>query len=360
MKLLKLCTLAMLILCSAVNVGGCGRQNLSGTAAMRMTEESQTSGPENVQEATDYIFAMDTYMTVTAYGENAEKAVDDAKEEIRRLDELLSTENAGSQVSRLNEDGTADLSEDTGYLLEKSMELYDETEGAFDIAIYPVTAAWGFPTKNFRIPEAEELHNLLMLADMDSVFYDTGTRHVSFAQKGMKIDFGGIAKGYTSAKIMEIYKKHGIQSGLVNLGGNVQVFGRKPDGSKWNVAVQNPEDPQGYLGVIPVENKAVVTSGTYERFFEENGVVYHHMIDPKTGYPAQNGLVSVTVVSEDGTLADGLSTSLFIMGREKAQQYWREHKGQFDVIFMEQNGELYVTEGLSQELSTERTVHVLR
>ena len=174
------------------------------------------------------------------------------------------------------------------------------------------------------------------------------------------IDFGGIAKGYTSSRIMDIYKDNGITSGLVNLGGNVQALGTKTDGTKWKIAVQSPDDTEDYLGILSVQDKAVITSGGYERYFEQDGVTYHHIIDPKTGYPAENGLVSVTIVSSDGTLADGLSTSLFIMGEEKAADFWREHKDEFDAILMSDDGTLYVTEGLENDFSTERTVEIIR
>lgn len=240
------------------------------------------------------------------------------------------------------------------------MELYQETDGAFDIAIYPVMEAWGFPTQNFQVPSQETLDQLLPLTDAGNIFCDKETRKISFGVEGMKIDLGGIAKGYTSSRIMDIYKDNGITSGLVNLGGNVQALGTKTDGTKWKIAVQSPDDTEDYLGILSVQDKAVITSGGYERYFEQDGVTYHHIIDPKTGYPAESGLVSVTIVSTDGTLADGLSTSLFIMGEEKAADFWREHKDDFDAILMSDDGTLYVTEGLENDFSTERTVEIIR
>ena len=162
----------------------------------------------------------------------------------------------------------------------------------------------------------------------------------------MKIDLGGIAKGYTSSRIMDIFKENGITSGLVNLGGNVQALGTKTDGSNWRVAVQSPDE-------------AVITSGGYERYFEQDGVTYHHIIDPKTGYPAENGLVSVTIVSSDGTLADGLSTSLFIMGEEKAAEFWKAHSDEFEAILETDDGTIYVTEGLKDSFTTDLDMKVI-
>ena len=219
--------------------------------------------------------------------------------------------------------------------------------------------AWGFPTQKFRVPSAEELTELLKHVDALEISYNKTTREISFADSQMKIDLGGIAKGYTSSRIMDIFKENGITSGLVNLGGNVQALGAKTDGSNWRVAVQSPDDTEDYLGVLSIQDKAVITSGGYERYFEQDGVIYHHIIDPKTGYPAENGLVSVTIVSEDGTLADGLSTSLFIMGEEKAAEFWRAHSEEFDAVLVTDDGTIYVTEGLKDSFTTEQDMKII-
>ena len=311
--------------------------------------ESEASGEaaDKETEASKDLFAMDTYMTLTAYGEHAQEAVDKAAERVEALDALLSTGNENSEIYQLNQNGEATLSEEGGYLVERALELYKKTEGAFDIAIYPVMQAWGFPTQDYHVPDDDTLKEKLALADASKVNYDKDTRKIFFDQDGMEIDLGGIAKGYTSSQIMQIYQDCGVTSGLVNLGGNVQALGCKTDGSKWRVAIQSPDDTEEYLGILEIEDQAVITSGGYERYFEEDGVTYHHIIDPATGYPADSGLISVTIVSDDGTLADGLSTSLFIMGEEKAAQFWRENSDEFEAIMETSDGELYVTEGIA-------------
>lgn len=350
--------------------GGCG-QKQSNTQQIKDTAQAQeTAGVEteassenddpSQAEASRDIFAMDTYMSVTAFGENADAAVDTAQAEIERLDAMLATGNGDSEIARLNVSGTAELSVDAGYLVERALELYTETDGAFDIAIYPVMEAWGFPSQNYQVPSEDALQERLALVDASKVSYDADSRKVSFGEAGMEIDLGGIAKGYTSARIMDIFRSYGITSGLVNLGGNVQVLGTKTDGSKWRVAVQSPDDERDYLGVLSVSDKAVITSGGYERYFEQDGITYHHIIDPKTGYPAENGLKSVTIVSADGTLADGLSTSLFIMGEEKAAEFWRMHSDEFDAILLTDDGTIYVTEGIADDFSTELSAEVIR
>ncbi len=349
----------MAYVCLSVSLllGGCNNIKQDATTETKNTQMEEKA--ESNEEASKDIFAMDTYMTVTAYGAKAQEAVDEAEAEIQRLDELLSTGNEESEIAQLNQNKSATLSEDAGYLVERALELNKETDGAFDIAIYPVMEAWGFPTQNYQVPTADTLESLLKLADASQIIYDENSRKISFGREGMKIDLGGIAKGYTSSRIMDIYKENNISSGLVNLGGNVQALGTKPDGSKWRVAVQSPDDTEDYLGILSVEDKAVITSGGYERYFEQDGKTYHHIIDPKTGYPAENGLTSVTVVSEDGTLADGLSTSLFIMGKDKAIEFWRAHSDEFDIIMLTDEGKLYVTEGIQDDFSTEMEMEII-
>lgn len=367
-------TIAGVCLGALLLTGGCGQkqsntQQIQDTAEQNTaqaqkaaggeTEASSENGDPSQEEASRDIFAMDTYMSVTAFGENADAAVDAAQAEIERLDAMLSTGNADSEIAKLNASGTEELSADAGYLVERALELYTETDGAFDIAIYPVMETWGFPTQNYQVPSEDVLQERLTLADASKVSYDADSREISFGEAGMAIDLGGIAKGYTSARIMDIFRSYGITSGLVNLGGNVQVLGTKTDGSKWRVAVQSPDDESDYLGVLSVSDKAVITSGGYERYFEQDGITYHHIIDPKTGYPAENGLKSVTIVSADGTLADGLSTSLFIMGEEQAAEFWCMHSDEFDAILLTDDGTIYVTEGIADDFSTELPAEVI-
>lgn len=150
------------------------------------------------------------------------------------------------------------------------------------------------------------------------------------------------------------------RAGLVSLGGNVQLLGAKSDGSAWKVAVESPDEDGNYLGILQAKDKAVITSGGYERYFEKNGKKYHHIIDPATGYPAENGLTSVTIVSDDGTLADGLSTSLFIMGKEKAEKFWKKYSDKFDVILLTDDDQLYVSEGIADDFQSDYKVNIMK
>ena len=309
------------------------------------------------KECTRQLFAMDTVMSFTAYGKDSEQAVDAAVKEVQRLDELLSTGNPDSEVSAINTKGSGTLSDDTKTILTEAMEIYRETDGLFDVTIYPLMQLWGFPTQEYHVPTESELQKALTKVDASQIVIEGDQVTLG---TGQQMDLGGIAKGYTSARIMEIYREYGITSGMVSLGGNVQTLGTRPDGKDWNIGIQNPDGQQGsLLAALPVENKAVITSGGYERYFEEDGNTYIHILNPKTGYPADSGLVSVSIISENGMLADALSTSLYLMGKEKAAEYWRTHADAFDMILEDKDGILYVTEGISQEIQTDNTMIVL-
>ncbi|MCM1567899.1 MAG: FAD:protein FMN transferase [Roseburia sp.] len=329
----------------AICLSGCG---FSGRSLIK-------AAPEGV---TREVFAMDTYMTITVYGDRAEEAAAAAVAEINRLELLLSTEIEDSEVGALNETGTGYLTEDTACLWENSYEIYEETQGAFDITVYPVMKAWGFTEGNFRVPEESELKRLLAKVDSSRIIWDAQDRQL-ILPKGVQIDFGGIAKGYTGERLVELLKEYGVENAMLNLGGNVQLLGNKPDNSCYNIAVRNPEEGGAYIGVLSVCDTAIVTSGGYERYFQEDGVIYHHIIDPSTGYPAENGLKSVTVVCRDGIRADGYSTALFVLGREKAISFWREHAEEFDGVFVTDESRIMITEGLQGRFSSDFPYEVL-
>ena len=329
-------------------------QNVESADKQQEETSLDTASQEKVQKN---VFAMDTYMTVSAYGENAEKAVDAAIDEINRLDVLLSTGKDTSQVAFINQNGSAVLNDDTQTLLQKSLELYESTGHRFDITIYPIMCVGGFPTQEYRVPEQDEIAKTLELVGSDKLSYDEATKTLTL-RDGMAIDFGGIAKGYTSSRLMEIFREYNVSSAMVSLGGNVQVLGTKTDGSDWRVAVQNPDGTDDYLGILAIKDKAVITSGGYERYFEEDGKTYHHIMDNETGKPADSDLISVTIISKDGMLADGLSTALFVMGKEDALNYWREHSEEFDAILVTKDGEITVTQGIADSFSSERNYDI--
>ena len=313
---------------------------------------SFASSAEELESETRNLFAMDTYMTLTAYGEYAKDALDAAEEEIRRLDELLSTGNENSEIYKLNQAGSAVLSEDSAYLMTRSLEVNEMTGGAFNPLIYPLMEAWGFTDKNYQVPDTDTIRNLLPLLDLSLVTFDRETGDLRFEKEGMKIDFGGIAKGYASSRVIGIFEDCGVEHAVISLGGNVQVLGVKPNGNLWKIAIVDPYDESAYIGILQTADNAVVTSGGYERNFEQDGIVYHHILDPESGCPADHGLVSVSVITDDGTLADGLSTSIFIMGLEASIDLWRQYSDLFEMVLLTDDNTVYVTEGIGDQFTS--------
>lgn len=308
------------------------------------------------ETATETVFAMDTYMSLSASGKKANEALKKCVEEIVSLDSILATEKENSEVHRLNEVKTAPLSPVVAELFSKSIEISNITDGNFDITVYPVMKLWGFNNGNEKhVPSKASIDKLLPFVDYSlietSIDSDTGFTSLSMPEN-VEVDFGGIAKGYTAYRLKAILEKYKIKSALISLGGNIRVIGKKADGSPWKVAIQSPDDSLPYLGVLSVSDKAIVTSGGYERFFEEDGNVYHHIIDPKTGYPANTGLKSVTIVTDDDTLADGLSTALFVMGPKKAIDFYKESSLSFDFVLYTDGNELFISEGLKDAFTS--------
>ncbi len=286
-------------------------------------------------------FAMDTVMTLRLYEGGDENTLDQAEARVRELEAQWSVTEENSEICALNRGGRAELSPETAELLGAALDMCRRTDGALDISTYPVLRAWGFTTGEYSVPGGEAIAALLPLVDYGRVALEAGAAALP---PGMEIDLGSVAKGYTGDALAALLKQGGAASALLDLGGNIQAVGSKPDGSPWRVAVRDPAG-DGSVGVVEVVDQAVVTSGGYERYFEEDGVRYWHIIDPATGWPARSGLASVTVVGESGLLCDGLSTALFVMGREGALEHWRQHRD-FEAVLVSEDGSVTITAGL--------------
>lgn len=354
-----MCLLTLAVIFALASCGNreskTGGNNISKSGGESTESKSLTSYVDaDVNEAIeDEIFALDTVISLKVYGSKRVEVLKKLEDKINELDELLSTGKETSEVSKLNKSGKEVLSETTADLIKSSLQIYEKTEGLFDITIYPLMELWGFTTKNYRVPSDKEIGEKLKIVGSDKIIFNEDTREVSFKNKGMEIDFGGIGKGYITDELVKILKEEKVDSAILNLGGNVFGYEKKPDGSLWNVAIRDPNEPESYMAVIRLENSAVITSGGYERYFEENGSIYHHILDPGSGKPSKSNLKSVSIVSKDGTLADALSTSLFIMGEEKAIEYWKKSGKNFDIILMTEDNRLLVSYGIKGQVSSE-------
>lgn len=320
------------------------------------------------EEYSRSFFAMDTYMTFTVYGndtESAEEALRQAENEIGRLEALWSVTDEGSDIYALNHsDGQGiTVHGETAGLVSFALEMAERTDGALEPTLYPLLSAWGFTTGENHIPDSEQIEKLLEKVGYDRV--EVEEDRVSL-EEGMMLDLGAVGKGYAGDMVEQVLRENGITSALLDIGGNIQAVGTKPDGSEWRLGMRNPFG-EGIFGVLQIFDCAVVTSGNYERYFiGEDGVRYGHIIDPDTGYPVDNGLASVTVIAGEGKLCDALSTSLFVMGKEGAVAYWKAHQDcqAFDMILVTKEKEVYLTEGIKEkfDLQSDRkdmSVHVI-
>lgn len=303
---------------------------------------------ENKQDSRSF-FAMDTYMTVTVYGENTEAALDKAEEKVAELERLWSVTDENSEIYAINHSGgnSVSVSSETAELLDFSLDISAMTDGALDCTMYPVLTEWGFTTGDYKVPSDENIAELLENTGYQKIRLDGQAVTVP---ENMQIDLGAVGKGYTGDLLAETLKENGISSALLDLGGNIQTIGKKSDGSDWKLGLRSPFD-EGTFAVLVVSDCAVITSGGYERYFVgDDGETYWHILDPKTGKPAQSGLVSATIIGKEGRLCDALSTSIFVMGLDKAENLWRQHDD-FEMVLVTENGGMYITEGLEDKFS---------
>ena len=299
---------------------------------------------------------MDTVITMELRGPDAAEALSRAEAEIHRLDALLSIEGSGSEIAALNAGSSQFLSPEPLELLEAALTLSEATDGAFDCTIQPAAALWGWYGDIPAVPDSGELAEAMALVGYEGVEISGGA--VTFRTDGMGVDLGGIGKGYAAGKLNTLLREAGITSGWISLGGNIRTIGAKAGGQPWIIGIADPDDPAAYRCTVAVTDRAVVTSGDYQRCFTQDGRRWHHILDPKTGWPAESALRSVTIVSSDDTLADGLSTALFVMGLEGALDFWRSGPYDFEAVFLT-DGPAYVTEGLADGFTCQTDYEVV-
>lgn len=294
-------------------------------------------------------FLMGTIISVRVYGKNAQVAADEAMKLIAGIEEKMTINKPGGEINPLNEQagkGMVKVSEDTMHVMETAVKFAKLSEGVFDVTIGPLVKEWGIFTDHPKVPDPATINALRKLTDYRELKLDRGSLTAGLAREGQIADLGGIAKGYAGDAVISLYKKLGIKSGYINLGGNVVALGSKPDGTPWRIGVQNPRGENGrYIGIINIKDKAIVSSGDYERFFEKDGKRYHHILDPRTGYPAESDLIGTTIVADKSIEADALSTSTFILGLEKGMKLVESLDG-IEAVFVTRDKKVYATKGL--------------
>jgi len=328
--------------------------------ALLMTSGCASSALANkppVSAGVDF-FAMNTYMTITCYGPDAKAAADAGEAAVYELEKTESRMISTSEISRINANsgkGPVTVSQETFDIISDAVQYAEKTQGAFDITIAPVMDIWGFGDGNYKVPTDVQIQAALPLVNWKEIKLDAANLTVELPVAGMQLDLGGIGKGFASDKVQKIIKGYNVTAALINLGGNVAVFGPKTDGSLWKIGIADPNAPDpnaadAFLGVLTGTDISVITSGGYERFFVQGGKTYIHIMDPATGKPAESDLLSVSIVTPNGMQGDCLSTALFVMGKDKAMTYWRDHKD-FSCILVTTSGEVFASQDLKDKFA---------
>ncbi|MWV44236.1 FAD:protein FMN transferase [Paenibacillus sp. HJL G12] len=298
----------------------------------------------------------DTVVNVKLYGEHAKpQQLEDIKHLLENMDHALSRTLEGSEVYRINQaagNEAVQVSQDTFDVVKKALEYAAASGGLYDPTIGPLVSLWNIGNEGAHVPSKPELDEAISLIGYKDVLMNPQERSIKLTRPGMALDLGGIGKGYAADRVADYLRAQQVDSAIVNLGGSsIIAMGSKPGGHSWNIGLQDPDQSRGTsLGNVQIINKTIDSSGVYERFFVENGVKYHHILDPRTGYPSHSGLKSVTIISDTATDADALSTAVFMMGLDGGLKYIEEQPG-VEAFFITEDNRIYQTSGL------ENTIH---
>lgn len=350
----RLWTLFVLMVFIALTVGCRSTEVLAPVTAGDATatsESKETTVAPSVSmepiERSEFIYG--TLVSVKLFDHGTDELLDLVFARLNQLDGLLSTSVEGSDIYKINQSAGYEavfVSDETLDIVTKAIGYSKLSDGAFDLSVQPLVALWGIGSEGARIPSSIEIKNALGLIDYSKIQVNTENKTVFLPEKGMGIDLGAIAKGYAADAVIALLKENQVERAIVNLGGNVIVLGSKAADVPWNIGIQNPEDNRGeYIGIAKVSDQTVVTSGIYERYFEQDGKRYHHLLDTATGYPIENEIAGVSIIASQSVDADALSTVAFALGIEKGIPLIESLDG-VEVIYITKEHTLYASSGV--------------
>ncbi len=333
-------------------------------SAKNTTTESSASTKILKDPYSDEQFLLGTYVRIRVYDEGKESALKPAFDRVKELGDKITINQKGSEIDEVNEQAgikPVKVSDDVYTLVKRAYEYSQDSQGGFDMAIGAITQLWRIGFDDARKPSQEEIDQALKLVDYHKIELNDKEKTVYLKEKGMIIDLGAIAKGYITDEVVKVLKKQGVTTAIVDLGGNVYVLGHSPRGENqdWTVGIQDPNMARGsVLGSIKERNKTLVTSGIYERYLEVDGKKYHHLFDPKTGYPFDNDIASVTIITDKSIDGDGLSTAVFSMGVKKGLEYVEsELNNGTEAIFVTKDDKVYVTDPIKDTFKLSEDSH---
>lgn len=310
------------------------------------TKPTETTNSEPLRRTE---FMLGTAVTISLYDHQSEEILDKAFSRIVELEDTLSINKSGTLLDEVNNQAgksPVQVDADTFDVIQKGLSYSPLTDSSFDITVGPIVKLWNIGFPEARVPSHEEILATLPLVDYTAVTLDESNQTIFLTKENMKIDLGSIGKGYAADAVAKVLVENGVEHALIDLGGNIYTVGNKTDGSLWKIGVQDPFNPRGeIIGFVTVENKSIVTSGIYERFIEEDGKQYHHLLNPHTGYPFDNEIAGVTIISDSSTDGDALSTSVFSLGIKEGLDFVNSLDG-IDAVFVTKDREVYLSEGV--------------
>jgi len=327
-------------------------------SASKVVNDSKTKSTITSQES----YQIGTYIKISIYADKEAPSTlfDELFYTIDQYEKRISTSIESSEINAINEATGIEpvvVSDAVWQLIQKGIAYGELSDGKFDITIEPLVALWGIGSDHARIPAKEEIQQAIGRIDYKTLVLDEEDHSVFLPEKGMGLDLGAIAKGFIADELKAIIIARGYEHAIINLGGNVLTVGHKPNSETWSVGIRDPKGGQtDILGVLHLKDNSIVSSGVYERFFEEDGVRYHHILNPFTGYPEQNSLQAISIVSKNSVDGDGLSTSLFVMGLKEAYAYASE-RDDIEVLLITDDNKLYYTEGLKDIFTLTNTLY---
>ncbi len=299
---------------------------------------------------------MGTVIKITLYDSNDSTILDKAFDRISEIESLVSINESGTELDKVNDFAgisPVEVTSTTYEIVEKGLEYSKLSNGGFDITVGPLVKLWNIGLDDAKVPTQEEIDSVLPLIDYNLLELNEEEHTIFLKNKGMMIDLGSIAKGYAADEISRILTENNVNSAIIDLGGNIYAHGIKPSGQDWNIGIQNPFSTRGdIIGVLKVKNKTVVTSGIYERYIEKDGVKYHHLLNPDTGYPFENNIAGVSIVTDKSIDADALSTTVFAKGLEEGLKFV-ETLPSVDAIFITKDNKVYITNGIRDSFTLE-------
>lgn len=294
-------------------------------------------------------FFMGTVVKISLYDKKDPNIISRGFDRIKQIENEVSINIQGTELDKVNNSAgksPVKVKDDTFTITQKGLEYSKLTQGSFDITVGPIVKLWSIGLPEAKVPAQAEIDEKIKLVGHEDLQTNEKDKSIFLKRKGMLIDLGAIAKGYTADAVAEVLKEEGVKSAIIDLGGNILALGTKPDGNLWRIGIQNPFEPRGEItGTIEVENKSIVTSGIYERFIEKDGKKYHHILNPFTGYPYDNEIAGVTIVSDKSIDGDALSTSVFSKGLKDGMDFIEKIQG-VEAIFVTKDKKVYVTKGL--------------